>query len=134
MLIEGAILLRSNPLHHGETGIMAVFTATFGVKLLLLIIELRSKRGYLREPYRGLSVEQTSSVLGRAFLIWVNDFIFLGSTKLLNRSDLPALDDKLQSRSLRLRMEEIWDRTGRYALYISVGNKTNDQPPSQTRS
>jgi hypothetical protein len=131
VLIEGARLLSSSFLHHGEIVITAVLTAAVGVKLLLLILELRSKRSYLREPYRDLSVEQTSSVLGRAFLIWLNGFIFLGNTKLLNHSDLPGLDDKLQSRSLRVKMEEIWDKMGRHAPYISVRNKTNDQTPAR---
>ncbi|KAI0520681.1 P-loop containing nucleoside triphosphate hydrolase protein [Xylaria bambusicola] len=112
-LIEGAFLLPSSFFHHGEIIITDVLTAAFCVKLLLLIIELRSKRSYLREPYRGLSVEQTSSVLDRAFLIWVNGFIFLGNTKLMNHSDLPGLDDKLQSRSLRVKMEEIWEKTAK---------------------
>ncbi|TGJ82199.1 hypothetical protein E0Z10_g6546 [Xylaria hypoxylon] len=110
---EGIFLLPSLFLYHGDLTIPSVLAAAFGLKSLLLIIESRSKRSYLREPYRELSIEQTSGVLTRAFLIWVNGFIILGHTKLLNHPDLPGLEDKLKSKSLRVQMEDIWDKTAK---------------------
>lgn len=114
-LAETVLLLWSNPLDQSETAVAAVLIARPCVRLLLLIIELWNKRSYLRQPYRDLSVEQTTSVLGRALLTWINGFILLGSTRILSPSDLPAVDDELQSRRLRLRMEAIWNNTGRPA-------------------
>ena len=112
VICEGA-LLRSFYLNHGSSTI-PVLPTVFGLKFLLLILESLNKQSFLREPYKDLPVEQTVSDLNRAFLFWINDLILLGNSKLLTYSDLPRLDDGLRSRDLRVRMEDVWDKTSEH--------------------
>ncbi|KAG9247609.1 putative multidrug resistance protein [Calycina marina] len=91
------------------------------LKVILLIFESRTKRTYLRDPYKDLPVEQTVSDLNRAFLVWVTDLIKFGNSTLLTNDDLPELDEKLSSRGVRLRMEDIWAQTARPE--VSEGGK-----------
>ena len=125
VICEG-VFLRSIYLNHGNSFTPAIHAAAFGLKLLLLVLESRNKRNYLRGPYKELPVEQTGSDLNRAFLVWVNNLILLGNSKLLTYPDLPCLDDGLKSRSLRVRMEEVWDKTGKHAIYLSDVFKKHD--------
>lgn len=104
---------------HSKSGASTILAATSLIlRLVLLILESRTKRGYLRDPYKELPTEQTVSNLNRAFLFWVNDIILLGNYKLLLYHDLPALDDKLESRRLRVQMEGLWGRHGKQIIDI----------------
>ncbi|KAI1810238.1 P-loop containing nucleoside triphosphate hydrolase protein [Poronia punctata] len=113
ILVDGVFILP--PLFRGSTdvGLLAVVAANTSLKALLLIIESISKRNYLREPHNELSIEQTSGILSRAFLFWINSFIILGHRKILSHFDLPGLDDGLESKRLRWKMEAIWDETAK---------------------
>jgi ATP-binding cassette, subfamily C (CFTR/MRP), member 1 len=113
VICEGA-LLRSFYLNHGSSTTPPVLTTIFGLKFLLLILESLNKQSFLREPYKDLPVEQTVSDINRAFLFWINDLILLGNSKLLTYSDLPRLDDGLRSRDLRVRMEDVWNKTSEH--------------------
>lgn len=117
-VICNGILLQSSYLQYANTTVLPILILKVGLKFLFLIVESTSKRSYLREPYRELPVEQTVSVLNRAFLFWVNDLILLGSSKLLTYSDLPSLDDGLKSRDLRARMEDAWDKTSKPYIHM----------------
>jgi ATP-binding cassette subfamily C (CFTR/MRP) protein 1 len=110
VICEG-VLLRSFYMKYENSATPPVLTAAFGLKLLFLILESISKRSYLREPYKELPIEQTVSDLNRAFLIWINDLILLGNSKLLTYSDLPKLHENLKSGEIRVQMEKIWDKT-----------------------
>ncbi|KAK6212798.1 hypothetical protein LQW54_004887 [Pestalotiopsis sp. IQ-011] len=108
---------------HGKFGTSTILaTTSLVLRLVLLILESRTKRGYLRDPYKALPTEQTVSNLNRAFLFWVNDVILLGNYKLLLYHDLPALDDKLESRRLRVRMEGLWGKTGKSDIKNASGH------------
>lgn len=109
---EGVQLSSMYP-SHGKFGTSTILaTTSLVLRLVLLILESRTKQGYLRDPYKALPTEQTVSNLNRAFLFWVNDVILLGNYKLLLYHDLPALDDKLQSRRLRIQVEGLWGKIG----------------------
>ncbi|KAI1180571.1 P-loop containing nucleoside triphosphate hydrolase protein [Nemania sp. FL0916] len=110
-IISEGLVLSFKLVNHGSQASPAVLTAAFSLKLALLIVESKSKRSYLRDPYKDLPVEQTSSDINRAFLVWVGDLVLLGNSKLLTYSDLPGLDDRLKSRGLRMQIEEEWEKT-----------------------
>ncbi|RDW87858.1 hypothetical protein BP5796_03552 [Coleophoma crateriformis] len=110
VICEG-VSIQSFYLDLGSSATPLVLTAAFGLKFVFLILESISKRSYLRDPYKELPVEQTVSDLNRAFLIWVNDLILLGNSKILTYNDLPSLDEKLTSRKLRVRMQDVWEKT-----------------------
>ncbi|KAI4597331.1 hypothetical protein KJ359_004437 [Pestalotiopsis sp. 9143b] len=108
---------------HGKFGTSTILaTTSLVLRLVLLILESRTKQGYLRDPYKALPTEQTVSNLNRAFLFWVNDVILLGNYKLLLYHDLPALDDKLQSRRLRIQVEGLWGKIGKSDLKNASGH------------
>ena len=117
-VICNEVLLRSLYLTCRISAGPALLAAEISFKFLLLILESTSKRSYLREPYKDLPIEQTVSDLNRAFLFWVNPLILLGNSKLLTPSDLPTLDETLKSRDLRVRMEKVWDDTGKFSLCL----------------
>lgn len=113
VIFEG-VLLRSFYLDHENSTNPATLTTSFVLKLLFLVVESINKQSYLREPFKGLPVEQTVSDLNRAFLFWVNSLILLGNRKLLTREDLPSLDAGLESRDLRLRIEPAWEKNSKH--------------------
>ena len=83
--------------------------ATFIVKLVLLALELQSKRGILRETWRDLSFEETESTFSLVLYWWVNALLSKGFSKLLEPGDLPPLPSRLSSKRLRARMKICWD-------------------------
>ena len=89
-------------------------TAAFGLKLVLLAVESRSKRSYLREPFKDLPALETIGDLNKIVLFWVNDLILLGNRKLLAFPDLPNLDRPLTSKRLRERLGTAWKKTSRH--------------------
>ena len=113
VICEG-VLLRSLYLDYDDSAILATAIAALGLKCLLLILESTNKRSYLREPYTDLPIEQTVSVINQAFLFWINDLILLGNYKMLTYADLPSLDHGLESKDLRVRIEDAWDETGEH--------------------
>lgn len=96
---------------HSNVVLLGTLCWSVGLQILLLIVESRSKYGYLRQPYSELPLEQTSSRIGRAFMLWMNNLIWLGNCKTLTQADLPPLDDDLESKHLRGRMEDMWHQT-----------------------
>ncbi|KAH8891439.1 P-loop containing nucleoside triphosphate hydrolase protein [Thozetella sp. PMI_491] len=110
-LICDGFFLRSIFSGHPLSAAPPVVLAAISPKFLYLIVESTNKRSYLRQPYKELPIEQTVSDLNRTFLFWINELILLGSSKLLTYHDLPGLDDTLQSRGIRERMEDLWAKT-----------------------
>lgn len=112
VICEG-VLLKS--FYHGRVDSVSgpVLTAAFGLKLVLLAVESRSKKSYLREPYKDLPELETISDLNRIALFWVNHLILLGNRKLLSFPDLPSLDRPLTSERLRERLGTAWEKTSR---------------------
>ncbi|KAH9209825.1 P-loop containing nucleoside triphosphate hydrolase protein [Leptodontidium sp. 2 PMI_412] len=80
------------------------------LELAFLITECRSKSSFLKPQYQDLSPEETASVLGRTFFSWINPVLVKGNGKILNHADLPAVDGKLSSESLRKNILLAWDR------------------------
>ena len=109
-----AVELRTLYLKHESSPILGLSTATLGVKLVLLLLETQSKRGYLRFPYRHYSSEATSGVVNRSLFWWLNPLIASGFKKILTLSDLNTADPELQSDYLQRQLEESWDKCMHY--------------------
>lgn len=99
-------LLRNAPIF------AAVCTAGIIIKLLLLVLEAQSKRAILGSSHRNLSPEETSGILNRAFLWWINSVLVTGYQKLLTTDDLPPLGHDLASDQIREKMQRAWDLRG----------------------
>lgn len=95
------------------------FTATIGAKILVLCVENRNKRSILKQNWKDLGQEATSSVLNTTFLWWVNPVLWTGHTSRLRISELPALEPQFRAESLLPIMLQNWEKykdSGKYAL------------------
>ena len=96
-------------LRRDSTPIAAIFVATIGIKLSLLLLESRSKRSYLKPPYNNLSLESTSGIFNRTVFWWLNALFAKGFQGLLSFNDLYVIDSKLASGPLSRSMHKAWD-------------------------
>ena len=90
--------------------IIAVSTTSMCTKMVLLLLEMQSKRRYLKFPYRSYPPEATSGVFNRSFFWWINLLFRAGFRKLLSFNDLYALDEDLLSEPLGVKMQGSWDQ------------------------
>ncbi|KAL2005902.1 hypothetical protein VTN00DRAFT_10395 [Thermoascus crustaceus] len=88
-----AVQARTLFIRRRPSSIAATFTAGLVVKVLLLAVESRSKRGYLRKPYRRYPPESTSGIFNRTVLWWFNSLFIGGCRKILSLEDLFSPDD-----------------------------------------
>ena len=109
-LIFDAVQARTLYLRHDDPGILGVFTTSVAVKAILLILESRSKRRYLRAPYNAYSPETTGGIFNRSVFWWINPILATGFRRLLTLDDLFQTDASLLTEPLRNRMQKSWDR------------------------
>jgi len=88
----------------------AVFTSSTAVKLVLLFLEARQKKAYLRSAYGHLPPESTSGIISHSFLWWVNSLFRRGFRSLLTSEDLYALDSRLLPAPLGAAIKESWEQ------------------------
>ncbi|KAK4444931.1 ABC multidrug transporter [Podospora aff. communis PSN243] len=86
----------------------AVLTAGITVKAVLLLVEAREKRGYLRKEYKHLPPESASGVINRSLLWWINRLFRKGLKELLTYEDLYVLDSGLTSARLSNGISQEW--------------------------
>jgi len=89
--------------------IPAIMTASLTIKIVLLTLELQTKRRYLKAPFKHFSEETTSGLLDWSFLIWLNGLFRLGFRKLLTFDDLSKIDEKFRSGPMRERILLNWN-------------------------
>ncbi|GKZ84302.1 hypothetical protein AnigIFM56816_009624 [Aspergillus niger] len=88
----------------------ALSAATVALKLLLLALETRNKRSYLRESLRAIPPESTSGVIARTVFWWLNRLFVNGFRKLLTLEDLFPTDKDLSSGGLRRKIGRAWKK------------------------
>ena len=102
--------------------ILALFTASIAIKVLLLFLEAKDKRSYLKFPYRSYPPEATSGIFNRSFFWWLNPLFTGGFRKILSLDDLYMIDQDLLSEPLQERMQKSWDHcTWTFPSYGSNG-------------
>ncbi len=82
----------------------------FAAQLVLLVLESRTKRSILRDPYNKLSPEETTGIMGRCFFWWVNKILKVGYTNPLSLGDMPPLSQSLDAAEARKAMLEEWSK------------------------
>ncbi|RJE27115.1 ABC transporter transmembrane region [Aspergillus sclerotialis] len=92
------------------TPLAAVFTAVMALKVILLVLEGRSKIQELRHPYHQFPPESTGNVWMRLAFWWLNPMFFKGFARLLSVEDLWSMDEKLATFNLREQMHACWSR------------------------
>jgi hypothetical protein len=70
----------------------SVFMAAMTAKLRLLVLEVKSKRAFLKNPYDQLPTESTSGIFDRSYFWWLNPLFIRAFQSLLSFEDLPEID------------------------------------------
>ena len=105
-----AVQVRTLFIRHYPSTLGALSAATVALKLLLLALETRNKRSYLKEPLRAIPPESTSGVIARTVFWWLNRLFVSGFRKLLTLEDLFPTDKDLSSGGLRRKIGRAWKK------------------------
>lgn len=103
--------------------IVAVFTATTGIKLAVSVIEALEKRKILLSQYQHQSPEATSGIYSRSFFWWLNTLMRAGYLQNLSDKDLYPIDEEMSSKVVKIRAHNTWsnaDKNQPHALFWSV--------------
>ena len=125
-LLFDAVQVRTLYLRQDDPGILGLFTATIGIKTVLLLLEAKDKRSYLRAPYNTFSPESTASIFNRSFFWWLNPILAAGFRRILTLDDLFAIDQELLSESLQKRMQVSWNKCMYLCPFSCVKLKSPD--------
>ncbi|MCJ1309562.1 hypothetical protein MMC25_003222 [Agyrium rufum] len=90
--------------------ILGIFTASIGIKAILLLLESRNKRSQLKPVFRAYPPEATSGIFNRSFFWWLNPLFLGGFRKILALEDLYHADPELLSEGLQDRMQIAWEK------------------------
>lgn len=129
-IIFDVVQVRTLYLRHDDSAILGLFTASISIKTILLLLEARTKRGYLKHPYNKFSPETTSGIFNHSFFWWLSPVLTTGFKNILTVNDLVATDQELLSESLQNQMQSSWNKC-RY-LYPTIPNTDGLQmrPPA----
>lgn len=97
--------------------------------LVLLLLELQSKRGILLQAYAHQPPEAVTSFLGSWVFLWVNSVILKGYKRILSEDEIPILDDDMSSKALRQAIRKAWDARGAFEMkqcFQPRGDRTTD--------
>jgi ATP-binding cassette, subfamily C (CFTR/MRP), member 1 len=84
-------------------------TASVGLKVLLLLLEIQHKEKYLNPTHREKHPpEELSGIFGRTVFSWLNALFVQGFRKLLTLDDLFPTDSALNSEYLMSRLKVSW--------------------------
>jgi ATP-binding cassette subfamily C (CFTR/MRP) protein 1 len=126
------LFLRSN------IPIASVFVAAMAAKFFLLLLEVRSKRAFLKHPYDQLPTESTSGIFNRSYFWWLNPLFIRAFRGLLSFENLPEIDVDLASMRLRKLFLRAWDKRCKtmpdffpfHATYIDKNTKQSQSHAS----
>ncbi|KAJ5587013.1 P-loop containing nucleoside triphosphate hydrolase protein [Penicillium hispanicum] len=94
--------------------VTVLFTVSWVVKSILLVVESTGKRSFLKKPFAGGAYEETSGVFSRSLFWWLNSLLWKGSRNTLTVDDLPELDDDLKAAANPQPLIEKWHRANKY--------------------
>ena len=89
------------------TPLAACFSASLGVKVLLLLLELQPKP--LGSKYSNLPPEATNSIISRGLMLWINKLFRRAFRRLVSVGDLYELDAGLASGPAGEKLERAWE-------------------------
>ena len=72
----------------GGHKVASLYSAAFGVKGIILLLELVEKRSLLKPRLEDVSHEATASVINRSLFLWINPLFVLGSRSILTVKEL----------------------------------------------
>jgi len=81
-----------------------------GVKLCLVVLELKEKRAWLIDPKAFPAPESTANFFNRLTFFWVNPLLLKGYNKPLNESDLFEVQEQIVGEKNLLSFAERWEK------------------------
>jgi ATP-binding cassette subfamily C (CFTR/MRP) protein 1 len=127
-LVFDAVQVRTLYLRHDDSTILGLFTASIGLKLVLLLLEAKSKRGYLKPPYNRFSPETTNGIFDYSFFWWLLPVLTTGFKKILTLDDLFTTDQELLSESLQNQMQSSWNKCLCLSLIVANADSLQIRP------
>lgn len=96
--------------------IQAVFTASFSLRIAVLILEAVQKRSFFLGAYRNRSPEESSGLFGQGFMWWLNSVIFFGARHTLKPKQLYPITADMASEHLDNSFRVLWSQPGHTSL------------------
>lgn len=109
-VVFDAVQARTLFLRHDKPVVLGLFSTNIAIKLVLLGLESKTKRTYLRAPYKNFSPEATSGIFNRSFFWWINPILATGFRKLITLDDLFVTDTSLKSEVLLEEIQASWHK------------------------
>ncbi|OOQ83629.1 putative multidrug resistance protein [Penicillium brasilianum] len=104
------LIILTLPSSNLEIVSLILITIILMLEMSLLVTESQSKVEILKPPYKSLTPEELTGVLGRLLFWWINPILKEGYHSFLTLDDLPKVDPKLSSRLLRKRLILAWNQ------------------------
>jgi ATP-binding cassette subfamily C (CFTR/MRP) protein 1 len=123
--ILDAAMLRTLWLSSFDLVVCGLFTASFGLKCGLVVLESVGKRRYFTSEYEQTSLEESSGLYSRSLFWWLNRLMVLGSRQVLRPIDLYPITKDMSSEELTLSFWKIW--TKRKILGPALNRTTIDE-------
>jgi ATP-binding cassette subfamily C (CFTR/MRP) protein 1 len=88
--------------------IASLFLAIVLWKIVLLLLEIKEKRGLLRPEYQHAPPEETGGIVNRSFFWWFNSLLLAGNKRELFVPDLFEIDSALSFHEMENDMRYRW--------------------------
>jgi ATP-binding cassette subfamily C (CFTR/MRP) protein 1 len=93
-----------------DTTVARLFTTSVVLKAVILLLEAKEKREFLRPEDQGKGPEELSSIFSQSIFYWLNQLISSGYSKILSLQDLYPLDAKLEAQNLGPKLSVVWNK------------------------
>jgi hypothetical protein len=102
-------LLRALWLTPFNIAIRNLFTASFSLKAVILLLEVRDKRAYFNDCDKSRSPEETSGLYSQSVFWWLNSILVQGFRQVLKPDDLYRIDDDMSAELLSTGFWKVWN-------------------------
>ncbi|KAK4168151.1 ABC transporter [Cladorrhinum sp. PSN259] len=92
------------------TTLRPVFTASFALKVTLLVLEAVQKRKFFLDKYEKTSPEESSGLFGQGLMLWLNKLIFFGARHLLTPKNIYPVTADMASEKLGGDFWKVWEK------------------------
>ncbi len=108
-LLFDAVMLRTLWLTPLSIATRNLFTASFILKGIILLLEAKGKREYFSSSDKHRSPEESSSLYSQGLFWWLNSIIIHGFRHILKPEDLYEVDEAMSTEVLGLKFWKAWN-------------------------
>lgn len=109
-LLFDAVMLRTLWLTPFNIAIRNLFTASFIMKGIILLLESKAKREYFSSSDKQRSLEETSGLYRQGFFWWLNTIIIYGFRHILKPDDLFEVNENMSAEVLDSKSWKAWNK------------------------